>query len=94
MALKQSYIGKKIDKIRLIYSKDNLADAITKASLNLVLEKIIITNKAIIKLKKWVKQSSQKKKIACICLLYYLLIKFAVCDISIFFTFIIFYYFY
>ena len=55
MALRQLYKGREIDKIRWIYSKDILINAITKVSLNSVLKKIISINKATIKLEKWVK---------------------------------------
>lgn len=56
MAFKQSYKGQKIEKIRWMGDKDNLADAMTKISLNSTLEKIISINKAKIRLKEWVKQ--------------------------------------
>ena len=52
MALKQSYEGREIDKIRWICSKDNLANAMTKVFPNLALEKIISTNKVTIRLEK------------------------------------------
>ena len=45
-----------IDEIRWICGKDNPADAMTKASPNLALERIILTNKATIRLKEWVKR--------------------------------------
>ena len=51
MALWKSYEGQKIDQIRWICSENNLADAMTKASPNLVLEEIIPTNKTTIRLK-------------------------------------------
>lgn len=42
MALtKQSYKGEKIKEIRWIYDKDNSANAMTKTSPNLALERII-----------------------------------------------------
>ncbi len=55
MVLRQSYEGSEIDEIRWICSKDNLADAIIKASPNLALERIITTNKTTIRLEGWVK---------------------------------------
>ena len=56
MALRQSYKGRKIDEIRWICGKDNLANAMTKASPNSALERIISTNKATIRLERWVKR--------------------------------------
>ena len=56
IALKQSFEGQKIDEIRQICGKDNPADAITKALANSSSESLISTNKAIIRLKRWVKQ--------------------------------------
>ena len=56
MVLRQSYKRQEIDKIRWICGKDNPANAMTKASPNLVLERIISTNKAIIRLEGWVKR--------------------------------------
>ena len=56
MALRQLYETKKIAEIRWICGKDNPADAITKTSSNLALEKIITTNKVTIRLEEWVKQ--------------------------------------
>ena len=50
MALGQSYKRKEIDEIRWIYGKNNQAEAMTKASQNLVFESIITTNKATIRL--------------------------------------------
>lgn len=55
MILRQSYERQKIDKIRQIYNKNNPANAITKKSPNLALEKIISINKAIIRLERQVK---------------------------------------
>lgn len=55
MVLRQLYKGKKIDEMRQFYGKDNLADAITKTSPNLALERIISINKGIIRLEKWIK---------------------------------------
>lgn len=52
MTLKQFFKQWKINKIKYIYSKKNLANAIIKTFPNLVLEKIILINKAIIRLKK------------------------------------------
>ena len=45
-----------IDEIRWICGEDNPADAMTKASPNSALERIISTNKATIRLEGWVKQ--------------------------------------
>lgn len=56
MAFKQSYEGRKINKIRQICDKDNSADTMTKTSPNLVLEKINFANKATIRLEEQVKQ--------------------------------------
>lgn len=50
IVLKQSYKEKKIDEIKQIYDKNNLADIITKALSYLVLKKIISINKIIIRL--------------------------------------------
>lgn len=52
MVLKQSHERQKIDKIRKICSKNNSANAMTKASPNLVLKKIISTNKMTIELER------------------------------------------
>ena len=46
----QSYERQGIDKIRLTCGKNNPADAMFKASLNLVLERIMSTNKKTIRL--------------------------------------------
>lgn len=56
MVLKQFYEGQKIDKIRWICSKDNPANAMTKESSNLALNRIISTNKTTIRLEESVKQ--------------------------------------
>lgn len=56
MILRQLYKGRKIEKIRRICSKDNPADAMTKVLPNLALEKMILTNKAIFRLEKWIKE--------------------------------------
>ena len=56
IVLRQSYEEREIDEIRLICGKDNTADAMTKTLSNSALERIIITNKAIIRLEEWVKQ--------------------------------------
>ena len=55
MALRQSYKEQKIDEIRYICDKDNPINAMTKASPNLALEKIISTNKVTIKLERLIK---------------------------------------
>lgn len=55
MVLKQSHKGQKIDKIKQICGKNNPANAITKTSPNLALERMISTNKTIIRLKRWIK---------------------------------------
>ncbi len=52
---RQSYAKIEIDEIRQIYDKNNLADIMTKASLDLALKRIIIINKATIRLERWVK---------------------------------------
>lgn len=52
MTLNQSYKRQEIDKIRQICDKNNLANTMTKASLNFVLKRIILINKAIIRLKR------------------------------------------
>ena len=56
MALRQSYEEREIDKIRWICGENNPADAMTKASPNSALERIISTNKATIRLEGWVKR--------------------------------------
>ena len=56
MTLRQLYEGREIDEIRWICGKNNPADAMTKTSPNLALERIIKINKATIRLKRWVKQ--------------------------------------
>ena len=56
MALRQSYEGQEIDKIRWICGEDNPANAMTKASPNSALERIISTNKATIRLERWVRR--------------------------------------
>ena len=52
MVLKQSYKRQKINKIRLICSKNNLVNTIIKISPNLTLKSIIFINKIIIRLEK------------------------------------------
>ena len=66
MALKQLYERREIEKMRWVYGKDNPADAITKASPNSVFQKIILTNKATIRLEGWIKREGQKRRIACV----------------------------
>lgn len=56
MAFRQSYERKKIDGIRQICGKDNPADVMTKISQNLALKEMITTNKAAMRLERWVKQ--------------------------------------
>ena len=56
MTFKQSYKGREINKIRWIYGKNNLANAMTKVLLNSALEKIISINKATIRLERWVRR--------------------------------------
>lgn len=51
IVLRQLYKEKKIVKMREIYCDDNSADNMIKALPNLILERIITTNKAIIRLK-------------------------------------------
>lgn len=55
MAFMQSYKRQKIDQIRCIYGKNDLANAITETSSNLVFVRIISTNKVTIWLEKHVK---------------------------------------
>lgn len=55
MALRQSFKRRETDLFRLIYSKNNLANVMTKVSSNLVLESIISTNKAKIRFERLVK---------------------------------------
>ena len=50
IVFKPFYERQKINKIRWIYSKNNLANAMTKKSPNLVLEKLNLINKATIRL--------------------------------------------
>lgn len=56
MALWSSYKGKEIDKTRWICDKDNPVNAMTKASPNSALERLITINKVTIRLERWVKQ--------------------------------------
>ena len=49
MTLKQSYEGQEINEIRWICSRNNPANAMTKALPNSALERIISTNKATIR---------------------------------------------
>ena len=55
IVFKQSYEGQKIDKIRQIYGKDYLTNAMTKLLPNLALEEIILINKGTIRLERWIK---------------------------------------
>ena len=52
----QSYEEQEIDEIRWICGKDNPADVMTKILPNSALEGIISTNKATIRLERWVKR--------------------------------------
>lgn len=52
MILRQFYERQKIDKIRWIYNKNNLANVTIMVLSNLVLKKIISTNKITIRLKR------------------------------------------
>lgn len=56
MVPRQSYKEKEIDEIRWICGKNNPANVMIETSPNLTLEKVITTNKAIMRLKEWVKR--------------------------------------
>lgn len=54
LALRESYEKRELQEIRWIDGKDNLADALTKASPNKVLESFISTNEVTVRVEGWV----------------------------------------
>jgi hypothetical protein len=55
MAIRQAYERQKVRDIRWINNRNNPADAMTKGTLNHALEKLINTNRLILRLQGWVK---------------------------------------
>jgi hypothetical protein len=62
LALRQLYERKKIAKIRWIYNRDNLANALTKATANSSLKQLVSTNKLVVRIKEHVERSFAKNK--------------------------------
>jgi hypothetical protein len=56
IALRQLYKRREITEIRWINKKDNLADAMTKSTLNKALEKLIDTNQLGVRVEGWVQR--------------------------------------
>jgi len=54
MSLRESYKKREISKIRRIDGRDNLGDALTKKSLNIVLKKLISTNRLVVRVEAFV----------------------------------------
>ena len=56
LALQESYERRELTEIRWIYSQNNLADAMTKATPNKALQRLIDTNKLTIRVEGWVQR--------------------------------------
>ena len=56
MALRQSYERREISEVRWIRGEDNPADAMTKATANAALERLVTTNRLEVRLEAWVER--------------------------------------
>ena len=62
IAIRQSYERRELTEIRQINRQDNLADAITKGTLNKALEKFIDTNELSVRIEGQVKRREDKRE--------------------------------
>jgi hypothetical protein len=62
LALQQLYERKKIAEIRWIYNRDNLANALIKATANSSLKQLISINKLVVRMEEHIERSFAKNK--------------------------------